>query len=59
MNNANLAAPLVSPPVTTKYYVDLNDNGCLNRDSVVISVVDHVTLSAMVIQQSAVAILFS
>lgn len=47
MNNANLAAPLVSPPVTTKYYVDLNDNGCLNRDSVVISVVDHVTLSAM------------
>ncbi|TKK65962.1 T9SS type B sorting domain-containing protein [Ilyomonas limi] len=43
----NIASPIVSPPVTTTYYVDLNDNGCLNRDSLTIHVVDQVALQAM------------
>jgi gliding motility-associated-like protein len=47
MNSSNPSTPVVAPPVTTKYYVDLNDNGCLNRDSVIINVVDHVDLQAM------------
>ncbi len=47
MNNTASASPVVAPPAATVYYVNLNDNGCLNRDSVVINVTDHVTLSAM------------
>lgn len=47
MDDANSAAPMVAPPATTVYYVDLNDNGCLNRDSVIINVTDHVALQAM------------
>ena len=43
----NTASPMVSPPVTITYYVELNDNGCINHDSVTIHVVDHVTLQAM------------
>ena len=31
--NGTTASPIVSPVTTTKYYVDLNDQGCLNRDS--------------------------
>lgn len=45
--NANTATPTVSPITTTTYYVDIDDNGCKNRDSVKVNVVDHVTLSAM------------
>ncbi|HEY6061995.1 MAG TPA: PKD domain-containing protein [Chitinophagaceae bacterium] len=45
--NANTATPIVSPLTTTTYYVDLFDNGCTNRDSVKVRVVDHVTLQAM------------
>jgi len=45
--NANTATPVVSPTSTTTYFVDLNDDGCLNRDSVLINVVDHVSLNAM------------
>ncbi len=41
------ASPIVSPAVTTTYYADLDDNGCKNRDSVKIRVVDHVNLLAM------------
>lgn len=47
ITGANTPSPIVSPPVTTTYYVDLNDNGCLNRDSIIVNVVDHVTLQAM------------
>jgi gliding motility-associated-like protein len=43
----NIASPVVSPPVTTTYYVELDDNGCINHDSVTIHVVDHVSLQAM------------
>ncbi len=45
--NANTATPTVSPRVTTTYYVGLDDNGCKNRDSVKVNVVDRVTLIAM------------
>jgi gliding motility-associated-like protein len=47
ITNANTSAPTVTPQTTTTYYVNLNEDGCLNRDSVLINVVDHVTLQAM------------
>jgi gliding motility-associated-like protein len=43
----NIANPVVSPPVTTSYHVELNLDGCINRDSVRVRVVDHVTLIPM------------
>lgn len=43
----NPGNPLVIPAATTTYYADLNDNGCVNRDSIVVRVTDHVTLAAM------------
>jgi gliding motility-associated-like protein len=46
ISNANTATPTVNPPTTTRYYVNLDDNGCLNRDSVNVRVVDFVTLKA-------------
>ncbi len=45
--NADTKTPVVSPPSTMFYYVDLDDNGCRNRDSVLVRVVDHVTVKAM------------
>lgn len=45
--NANTATPTVSPAVTTTYYVELDDNGCLNRDSVKVNVVNFVSLQVM------------
>ena len=47
MRDAATATPTVNPAVTTTYFVDLNDDGCLNRDSVKVRVTDHVTLQAM------------
>lgn len=47
IQNANTATPTVSPSATTTYYVHLDENGCLNDDSVKVNVVDHVTLQAM------------
>jgi gliding motility-associated-like protein len=44
--NANTPDPIVHPTSTMYYYVLLDDNGCKNRDSVKVNVVDHVTLSA-------------
>jgi len=44
--NSNSATPTVSPPTTTIYVVNLDDNGCLNKDSVRVRVVDFVTLKA-------------
>ncbi len=40
----NTASPFVNPALTTTYYVDLDDTGCRNRDSVLVRVVDNVTL---------------
>jgi gliding motility-associated-like protein len=45
--NANTATPTVSPATTTNYIVSLDDNGCVNTDTVRIRVVDFVTLRAM------------
>jgi gliding motility-associated-like protein len=45
--NANTATPTVNPTSTTKYYVDQDDNGCTNKDSVVVRVVRFVTQSIM------------
>lgn len=45
--NPNTATPTVNPPTTTRYYVDLNENGCFARDSVLVRVVGFVTLNAM------------
>lgn len=47
MINGNTPNPTVSPAVTTTYYVQLNEDGCINTDSVKVNVVDHVTLEAM------------
>ncbi|THU36851.1 T9SS type B sorting domain-containing protein [Niastella caeni] len=47
MVNGNTANPTVTPGTTTTYTVHLDDNGCLNHDSVKVRVVDHVTLKAM------------
>ena len=44
--NANTATPIVNPSTTTYYYVNLNETGCLNDDSVRVRVVDFVTLKA-------------
>ncbi|MCW3116494.1 MAG: hypothetical protein JWM28_576 [Chitinophagaceae bacterium] len=45
--NENTPNPIVSPTVTSVYFVHLDEEGCLNDDSVKINVVDHVTLQAM------------
>lgn len=45
--NANTGTPTVNPPVTTLYYVNLNENGCINRDSVNVRVINAVSLTAI------------
>lgn len=47
ISNPNVADPVVNPTSTTTYYVQLNQNGCLNNDSVRVRVVDFVSLQAM------------
>lgn len=47
MVNAATGTPTVAPPVTTKYYVDLETEGCRNRDSLMVRVVNFVTLNQM------------
>jgi len=44
--NLNTATPTVTPAVTKYYYVMLDDNGCINNDSVRVRVVNFVTLQA-------------
>lgn len=43
--NPNTPNPLVYPKITTRYTVKLTDNACEAKDSVLVRVVDHVTLS--------------
>ena len=45
--NANTATPTVNPTTTTIYNVTLNDNGCINTDSVKVRVITFVTLIPM------------
>ena len=47
MQLAASPSPKVSPPSTTVYYADLNDNGCTNRDSLRVRVTDKVNLAVM------------
>lgn len=47
ISNANTATPTVNPTATSKYIVTLDDNGCINKDTVQVRVVDYVTLMAM------------
>ena len=44
--NANSQTPLVYPKQTTFYKTTLNENGCINTDSIRVRVVDFVTLNA-------------
>lgn len=46
-SGGNTATPTVDPPSTQWYFVELNDNGCVARDSVRVRVVDFVTLNMM------------
>ncbi len=45
--NPSSPSPIVFPKVSTWYYVTLNDQGCINRDSVRVRVTDKVNLLAM------------
>jgi gliding motility-associated-like protein len=46
ISNPNSPNPTVNPPTTRWYYVKLNDQGCINTDSVQVRVVANVTLQA-------------
>jgi gliding motility-associated-like protein len=43
--NANTATPTVDPPVTTDYYVELENGGCRNRDTVRVRILTVVALA--------------
>ena len=45
--NANTATPTVNPSNTTLYYVNLDESGCRNRDSVRVRAVRFVSLKAI------------
>jgi gliding motility-associated-like protein len=45
--NANSATPTVTPTTTTVYRVKLDDQGCINNDTVRVRVVNAVTLNVM------------
>jgi gliding motility-associated-like protein len=47
MTGVSTSSPVVNPNTTTVYNVQLNDNGCINEDSVTIRVTDHVNLQVM------------
>ena len=44
ISNATTSSPLVWPKQTTYYVANLDDNGCKNKDSIRVRVVDFVTL---------------
>lgn len=46
MRNGNTANPLVFPKTTTTFYVQLNEDGCINNDSIKVRVTDRVRLNA-------------
>ena len=47
ITNPDTNNPSVSPVVSTIYYIDLETEGCKNRDSVKVQVVDQVNLQVM------------
>lgn len=42
--NASSASPQVFPKTTTKYFVNINDHGCIASDSLVVHVVSFITV---------------
>ena len=44
--NASTTSPLVFPKDTTRYYVSVNDNGCINTDSVNVNVLQFIAVKA-------------
>lgn len=42
--NATSTSPLVFPKDTTKYYVTVSDNGCVNTDSVTVNVLQFISV---------------
>lgn len=44
ITNANTATPTVNPAATTTYYVELENGGCRNRDSVKVRVINFVSV---------------
>ncbi|MBS1730140.1 MAG: PKD domain-containing protein [Bacteroidetes bacterium] len=46
INNTGIANPIVFPLNTTTYHLSIEDKGCKNSDSVVVNVIDSVSLNA-------------
>ena len=46
-SGGNTTNPIVAPTVTSNYVVELNDNDCINTDTVRVRVINFVTLQAM------------
>ncbi|MDI9365924.1 MAG: PKD domain-containing protein [Flavobacterium sp.] len=44
--NPNTANPFVTPKDTTVYYVLVNNNGCVNTDSITVNVLDSISVNA-------------
>ena len=42
----NTSRPFVYPKITTTYIVTLNQNGCINKDSIKVNVLDFITVDA-------------
>jgi gliding motility-associated-like protein len=47
ISSTTVANPVVNPTSTTDYIVELNDNGCINKDTSRVRVVNFVTLAAV------------
>jgi gliding motility-associated-like protein len=45
--NANTSSPIATPKVSTDFIVTLDDNGCINKDTVSVRVTDKVALQVM------------
>lgn len=46
ITNVNIANPIVFPKDTTTYYVTLNENNCITRDSIKVNVLDFIKVDA-------------
>ena len=46
ISNRSIANPLVYPVDTTRYIITLNNNGCINQDTVTVNVLDFISVDA-------------
>ena len=46
ISNTGVANPLVFPKDTTLYILTVTDNGCVNRDTIKVNVLDYITVDA-------------